>query len=85
MVVSGRNSNNTKKKSNVIRKRQHHRNKPRHNQKINLGTIFDEHLKCEFEKHDVEATMKTMVKEPPNAIAPSTVIALAPGPKRFYK
>lgn len=64
MVVGGRNSNNTKKKSNVIQQRQHHRNKPRHNQKINLGTIFDEHLKCEFEKHDVEATMKTMVKEP---------------------
>src|SRR5919108_756658 len=64
MVVGDRNSNNTKKKSNVIQKRQHHRNKPRRNQKINLGTIFDEHLKCEFEKHDVEATMKTMVKEP---------------------
>src|ERR671922_417179 len=64
MVVDDRNSNNTKKKSNVIQKRQHHRNKPRRNQKINLCTIFDEHLKCEFEKHDVEATMKTMVKEP---------------------
>src|ERR687888_1081872 len=64
MVVTDRNSNNTKKKSNVIQKRQHHRNKPRHNQKINLGTIFDEHLKSEFEKHDIEATMKTMVKEP---------------------
>jgi len=64
MVVGSRNSSNTKKKSNVIQKRQHHRNKSRPNQKINLGTIFDEHLKCEFEKHDVEATMKTMVKEP---------------------
>jgi carboxymethylenebutenolidase len=30
----------------------------------NLGAIFDEHLKCEFEDHDVDATMKTMVKEP---------------------
>src|SRR5215212_4006730 len=29
-----------------------------------LGEVLDEHLKCEFEKHDVEATMKTMVKEP---------------------
>src|ERR671938_687866 len=29
-----------------------------------LGEVFDEHIKCEFEKHDVEATMKTMVKEP---------------------
>src|SRR5215204_5488877 len=62
-MVVGRNSNNTKKKS-YVRQRQRHRNKPRSNQKINLGTIFDEHIKCEFEKHDVEATMKTMVKEP---------------------
>src|ERR671930_740064 len=29
-----------------------------------LGTIFDKHIKCEFEDHDVDATMKTMVKEP---------------------
>ena len=64
MFVGGRNSNNTKKKNHVRQRRQHHRNKPHHNQKINLGAIFDEHIKCEFEKHDVEATMKTMVKEP---------------------
>ena len=31
---------------------------------LGIGAIFDEHIKCEFEKHDVEATMKTMVKEP---------------------
>jgi carboxymethylenebutenolidase len=30
----------------------------------NLGAIFDKHVKCEFEEHDVDATMKTMVKEP---------------------
>ncbi|MDQ3839104.1 MAG: ester cyclase, partial [Thermoproteota archaeon] len=29
-----------------------------------LGAIFDKHVKCEFEDHDVDATMKTMVKEP---------------------
>ena len=29
-----------------------------------LGEVLDEHIKCQFEKHDVEATMKTMVKEP---------------------
>jgi carboxymethylenebutenolidase len=27
-------------------------------------TVFDEHVRHEFEDHDVEATMKTMVKEP---------------------
>ena len=30
----------------------------------NLGAIFDLHVKHEFEDHDVEATMKTMVPEP---------------------
>jgi carboxymethylenebutenolidase len=29
-----------------------------------LGAIFDKHVKHEFVDHDVEATMKTMVKEP---------------------
>jgi carboxymethylenebutenolidase len=29
-----------------------------------LSEVFDEHIRCEFEKHDVEAVMKTMVKEP---------------------
>ena len=29
-----------------------------------IGAIFDKHIKCEFEDHDVDATMKTMVKEP---------------------
>src|SRR5688572_20625866 len=29
-----------------------------------LGAVFDEHVRHEFEDHNVEATMKTMVKEP---------------------
>jgi carboxymethylenebutenolidase len=29
-----------------------------------LGAVFDEHVKCEFVTKDVEATMKTMIKEP---------------------
>jgi carboxymethylenebutenolidase len=29
-----------------------------------LGAVFDEHVRHEFEDHDVEATMKTMVEEP---------------------
>ena len=29
-----------------------------------LSEVFDEHIRCKFEKHDVEAVMKTMVKEP---------------------
>lgn len=29
-----------------------------------LGAVFDKHVKHEFEDHDVEATMSTMVNEP---------------------
>ena len=43
-------------------------NNPKQNNRLdhhpNLGAIFDKHIKCEFEDHDVDATMKTMVKEP---------------------
>jgi len=31
---------------------------------VNLGNIFDRHVKHEFVDHDVDSTMKTMVKEP---------------------
>jgi carboxymethylenebutenolidase len=29
-----------------------------------LGKVFDYHIKCEFERRDIDATMKTMSKEP---------------------
>lgn len=35
-----------------------------HRKRSNLGAIFDKHVKHEFVDHDVDATMKTMVKEP---------------------
>ena len=34
------------------------------NKRRNLGAVFDKHVKCEFQDHDVDATMKTMVREP---------------------
>ena len=34
------------------------------NNSKDLGAVFDEHVRHEFEDHDVKATMKTMVKEP---------------------
>jgi carboxymethylenebutenolidase len=40
-----------------------HKNKS-HKRSLNLGSVFDKHIKCEFVDHDVDATMKTMVKEP---------------------
>ena len=44
------------KKSKVVHKqgRKHY----------NLEAVFDKHIECEFELHDVEATMKTMVRQP---------------------
>jgi carboxymethylenebutenolidase len=42
-------------------------NNPKQNNELDypdLGAIFDKHVKCEFEDHDVDKTMKTMVKEP---------------------
>ncbi|HZD82890.1 MAG TPA: hypothetical protein VE076_08440 [Nitrososphaeraceae archaeon] len=49
--------NNKKKKKN--------NNKTKRNKKhYSLGSVFDKHIKCEFQDHDVDATMKTMVKEP---------------------
>jgi carboxymethylenebutenolidase len=33
-------------------------------QERNLGAVFDQHIKHEFEDHDVDATMQTMTKEP---------------------
>ena len=39
-------------------------NKRKQKKRKNLGDIFDKHVKHEFIDHDVEATMKTMVKEP---------------------
>jgi carboxymethylenebutenolidase len=34
------------------------------NDSEDLGDVFDEHVKCEFVDKDVDAIMKTMVKEP---------------------
>lgn len=45
------------KKSNLV----HKQVRKRH---YNLGAIFDKHIKNEFEQHDVDATMKTMVRQP---------------------
>ena len=30
----------------------------------NLAVVFDKHVNCEFEDKDVDATMKTMTKDP---------------------
>ena len=35
-----------------------------HTQEPNLGAVFDQHIKHEFQDHDVDATMETMTEEP---------------------
>jgi carboxymethylenebutenolidase len=51
------NNNNKKKKNNKTKKNQ---NKKRYS----LGAVFDKHIKCEFQDRNVDATMKTMVRDP---------------------
>ncbi|MFL6396308.1 MAG: ester cyclase [Nitrososphaeraceae archaeon] len=53
-MVNRKHTNNTDKKSE-----KHNKTK-----RYSLGAIFDKHIKCEFQDHDVDATMKTMVEEP---------------------
>jgi hypothetical protein len=56
-VVNRRHTNNNKKNKK--------NNKTKRNKKgYSLGAVFDKHIKCEFQDHDVDATMKTMVREP---------------------
>ena len=50
------------KRSNIKKKDKKKKKKIRSS--INLGKVFDKHVRSEFEDKDVESTMKTMVKEP---------------------
>jgi carboxymethylenebutenolidase len=51
-----------------------------------LGEIFDEHIKCGFQKHDLEAAMKTMVKEPYVHLVPVLTGGIGySGVYNFYK
>ena len=38
-------------------------NEGNHSQEPNLGAVFDQHIKHEFQDHDVDATMETMTKD----------------------
>ena len=46
------------------RERKKYNQTKRNKKRFSLGAVFDKHIKCEFQDHDVDATMKTMVKEP---------------------
>jgi carboxymethylenebutenolidase len=58
-VVNRKHINNKHKK-----RKKNNKTKRRSNKRYSLGAIFDKHIKFEFQDHDVDATMKTMVKEP---------------------
>jgi carboxymethylenebutenolidase len=53
---TSRTKRNNKIRTEKKKTKRHHVSK--------LSEVFDELIRCEFEKHDVEAVMKTMVKEP---------------------
>jgi carboxymethylenebutenolidase len=69
---------NNKKNSKSKRIKKQHYN--------NLGSVFDKHIKCEFEDHDVDATMKTMVRQPYVHHVPMTTGGIGyEGVYNFYK
>jgi carboxymethylenebutenolidase len=57
VVIRRKHINNNKRKQNN-KKTKIKKKRP------NLGAVFDKHVTCEFQDHDVDATMKTMVREP---------------------
>jgi len=57
-VVIRRKHINTNKRKQNNKKTKINKKRP------NLGAVFDKHVTCEFQDHDVDATMKTMVREP---------------------
>jgi carboxymethylenebutenolidase len=62
-MISGKRVDNTKNKKKK-RKNKTTTKKKNNKKHFSLGAVFDKHIKCEFQDHDVDATMKTMVKEP---------------------
>lgn len=59
-MVNSRYISNNKKKNKKKNSNKTKRNKTRYS----LGAVFDKHVRSEFQDHDVDATMKTMVREP---------------------
>jgi carboxymethylenebutenolidase len=53
-----------RKQTSINRKKKKSNNNKRHKRYSSLGAVFDKHIKCEFQDHGVDATMKTMVREP---------------------
>ena len=58
------NRKNTRNNNKMTRKKKNNKTKSIKRKRYSLGAIFDKHIKHEFQNHDVDATMKTMVGEP---------------------
>jgi hypothetical protein len=50
------------RKHTTDNKKKRHNKTERNKKHYSLGAVFDKHIKCEFQDHDVDATMKTMVR-----------------------
>lgn len=54
-------------------------------QRVDLGAVFDEHVRLEFEDKDVEGTMKTMAADPYVWNVPTAIGGIgSEGVRRFY-
>jgi carboxymethylenebutenolidase len=60
-VVNRKHARNNNK---MTRKKKNNKTKSIKRKRSSLAAVFDKHIKHEFQDHDVDATMKTMVGEP---------------------
>jgi carboxymethylenebutenolidase len=58
------NRKHTRNNNKMTRKKKNNKTKSIKRKRYNLAAVFDKHIKHEFQDHDVDATMKTMVGEP---------------------
>ena len=58
------NRKHTCNNNKMTRKKKNNKTKSIKRKRYSLGAVFDKHIKHEFQNHDVDATMKTMVGEP---------------------
>jgi carboxymethylenebutenolidase len=58
------NRKHTRNNNKMTRKKKNNKTKSIKRKRSSLAAVFDKHIKHEFQDHDVDATMKTMVGEP---------------------
>ena len=58
------NRKHARNNNKMTRKKKNNKTKSIKRKRSSLAAVFDKHIKHEFQDHDVDATMKTMVGEP---------------------